>query len=164
MSKIYLIRGQKVMLDRDIAELYGTETKRVNEQVSRNPERFPENFMFQLIQDLQSHFATANMSSKSRVMPRVFTEHGVLMLSNVLKSDSAIKMSIQIIEVFVKMREMLLTHKDILIQLERVEKTQGMHAKHIGDLYKVINHLMDENKKPEPRTRIGFKTKGIENK
>ena len=167
MSKIYLIRGQKVMLDRDIAELYGTETKRVNEQVSRNPERFPENFMFQLTpeetQNLRSHFATANMSSKSRVMPRVFTEHGVLMLSNVLKSDSAIKMSIQIIEVFVKMREMLLTHKDILIQLERVEKTQGMHAKDIGHLYEVINHLMDEKKKPKPRTRIGFKTKGTEN-
>lgn len=82
MSKIYLIRGQKVILDRDIAELYRTETKRVNEQVSRNPERFPENFMFQLTQEetqnLRSHFATTNMSSKIRVMPGVFTEHGVL--------------------------------------------------------------------------------------
>ena len=80
------------------------------------------------------------MSYKSRVIPRVFTEYGILMLSNILKSDSAIKMSIQIIEVFVKMREMLLTNKDILIQLKRVEKTQGMHTKDIGHLYEVINH------------------------
>ena len=160
MNKIYIIREQKVMLDRDLAELYGTATKRLNEQVIRNIERFPDSFMFQLTEDetnnLRSQNATANISTKSRTQPRVFTEHGILMLSNVLKSDRAIKMSIHIINVFVKMREMILTNKDILLKLEKLEKKIDTHDMNIEQLYDLVKQLIKQES--EPRTPIGFRT------
>ncbi len=126
ISKIYLVRGQKVMIDRDLAELYRVETKRLKEQVNRNLNRFPAHFMFELTQEenenLRSQNATLKQGAHSKYLPYAFTEHGVLMLSNVLKSSRAIEMSIKIIDVFVKLREILLTHKDILLNLEEFEK------------------------------------------
>ena len=128
LSKIYLIRGQKVMLDRDLAELYDIETKDLKRQVKRNIERFPKDFMFELnmeeFQNWRRQFGASNFAEKMglRYAPYAFTEHGVLMLANVLKSDITIEVSLRLIEVFVKLREMLLTHKDILVKLERVEK------------------------------------------
>lgn len=164
MEKIYWIRGHKVMLDKDLAELYGYETKRLNEQVRRNKERFPASFMFQLtaaeVEDLRSHFATANVPVKTRTLPYAFTEHGVLMLANVLKSETAIKVSLYIIEVFVKMREMILSHKDIIIKLQKLEKQQSDHSTHIKQLYQYIKAFMTEKQKP--RQLIGFKIRAME--
>ena len=124
-SKIYLIRGQKVMLDRDLAEMYDVETKRLKEQVKRNIERFPPNYMFELTKEennvLRSQNATLKQGQHSKYSPYVFSEHGVLMLSNVLKSSRAIETSIRIIDVFIKLREMIISQKDILLKLEQLD-------------------------------------------
>ena len=120
ISKIHLIRGEKVMIDSDLAELYGVATGRLNEQVKRNIERFPKDFMFQLTEieftNLKSQIATSSWGGR-RTLPNVFTEHGVLMLSSVLNSDLAIKVNIQIMRVYTKIRNMLATHKDLLSKL-----------------------------------------------
>ena len=159
VNKIYFVRGHKVMLDRDLAALYQVEPKALNQQVSRNKGRFPESFSFRLtkeeVRGLRSHFVTANISSKARYAPRVFTEHGILMLSNVLKSRQAIKMSLRIIEVFVKMRETIMANKDVLLKLEQAEKKIGMHDSHIRELYQIVKQLIQEEKMPRPA--IGFK-------
>ncbi len=126
ISKIHLIRGQKVMLDEDLAELYQVETKRLNEQVKRNIDRFPKDFMFQLSQkefdNLKSQIATSSWGGR-RKPPFAFTEQGVSMLSGVLNSQIAIQVHIQIIRIFTKLRELLLTNKDILLKLEKLERT-----------------------------------------
>lgn len=118
MNKICLIRGHKVMLDRDLAELYGVKAIRLREQVKRNVKRFPKNFMFRLkekeVQDMVSQNAIPSKKHLGGYLPYAFTEHGVLMLANILKSERAVAMSIRIIEIFVKLREVLLTHKDII--------------------------------------------------
>ncbi|MDN5217180.1 ORF6N domain-containing protein [Fulvivirgaceae bacterium BMA12] len=159
MQKIYLIRGQKVMLDRDLADLYGVENKRLGEQVKRNINKFPEDFMFQLSKqetdDLRSHFATANISNKSRVLPTVLTEHGILMLANVLSSERANNVSIQIIRIFTKMREMIVTQKDILLKIEQLERKGINHDKNIKQIFQVLKQLVGERSKP--REPIGFK-------
>jgi ORF6N domain len=161
MQKIYIVRGQKVMIDRDLAVLYGYETKRMNEQVKRNQERFPASFMFQLTaeeeESLRSQFATANTLTKTRTLPYAFTEYGVLMLASVLKSETAIKASVHIIEVFVKLREMVLTHKDILLKLEQLEQQQATQDISIKQLLQYIKLFMTEKQKPRPQ--IGFKVK-----
>jgi ORF6N domain len=125
MNKIYFIRGQKVMLDRDLAELYGVTTGNLNKAVSRNIDRFPDDFMFTLTkEEMNNLIFQIGISSwgGTRKLPRAFTEQGVSMLSGVLNSDRAIRVHIQIIRVFAKMKELLLTHKDILLQLEKIEK------------------------------------------
>ncbi|MFC2086316.1 ORF6N domain-containing protein [Bacteroidota bacterium] len=162
MNKIFLVRGQKVMIDSEIAELYGVETRRLNEQVKRNSERFPENFMFQLTKDefdnLKSQNATSSWGGR-RKLPFVFTEHGILMLANVLKSDRAIKMSIRIIEVFVKIREMFLTHKDILIRLEKIEESIAEHDNNILVIFEYLKQLEKEKQNQidqENRKRIRY--------
>jgi hypothetical protein len=161
MRKIYVIRGQKVMIDRDLAALYGYETKRMNEQVKRNLERFPISFMFQLTakeeENLRSQIATANVSAKTRALPYAFTEHGVLMLASILKSDTAIKASVHIIEVFVRLREMVLTHKDIFLKLEQLEKQQATQDMSIQQLLQYIKLFMVDKQKPRPQ--VGFKTR-----
>ncbi len=161
MQKIYLIRGQRVMIDSDLSALYGYETKRMNEQVKRNQERFPASFMFQLtleeVESLRSQFATANVSTKTRTLPYAFTEHGILMLASILKTETAIKASVHIIEVFVKLREMVLTHKDILLKLEQLDKQQALQDTNIQQLLQYIQLFMTEKKKPRPQ--IGFKVK-----
>jgi hypothetical protein len=127
ISKIYLIRGQKVMIDRDLAELYGVETRALNQAVRRNERRFPRDFMFQLtVKELGDWKSQNVISNKERMglrkLPLAFTEQGVAMLSSVLNSETAVEVNIQIIRIFTRMRELLLTHKDILIKLEQMEK------------------------------------------
>ena len=124
MGKIYLIRGKKVLLDKDLAELYGVETKQLKRAVRRNLTRFPEDFMFELntneFNDLRSQFGTSSWGG-SRYLPMAFTEHGVLMLASVLNSDRAISVNIQIVRIFTRMREMLASHAEILHRLEKIE-------------------------------------------
>jgi phage regulator Rha-like protein len=146
VSKIHFIRGEKVMLDSDLAELYGVETKRLKEQVKRNIERFPVTFMFELnpqeVKTLRSQIATSNeRRGGPRYMPYAFTEHGVLMLANVLKSKSAIDMSIRIIDVFVRMRELVLAHKDIMLQIKKLEKEVTGNTDDIKAIFNYLNEL-----------------------
>ena len=164
MTKIYVIRDQKVMLDRDLAILYNVETKRLKQQVGRNKERFPEDFMFQLtpeeFENLRLQIATSSLASGwggIRYMPTAFTEQGVAMLSSVLNSPTAINVNIQIIRVFTKMRTLLLTHKDILLQLEKIERKLGSHDQQIAVIFAYLKKLL--NPIPEPRQRIGFRRK-----
>lgn len=127
-SKIYLLRGKKVMLDADLAMLYGVETKRLKEQVRRNPERFPEDFMFEPAENelnyLRSQFATSNTGGRggTRYTPMVFSEHGVLMLSSVLSSQQAIAVNIQIMRIFSKFREVMITNQELMERLGQLEK------------------------------------------
>lgn len=161
MSKIYEIRGQKVMLDRDLAELYDVKAIRLREQVKRNIEKFPKHFMFQLTEEEAQAMVSQNaIPSKQHLggaLPYVFTEHGLLQLANVLTSGRATQMSIKIIEVFVKMREMFLTHKDLLIEMEAIrKKVTGQDEK----IQMIFNYLKQFIKEQEtPREPIGYKTK-----
>lgn len=159
MNKIYHIRKHKVMLDRDLAELYGVKTIRLREQVKRNAERFPEHFMFQLTEEevevMVSQNAIPSRKHLGGSYPYAFTEHGVLMLANVLRSERAIEVSLRIIEIFVKMREMLSTHKDILLKLEQLERKVTAHDEGIQAIFEALKQLLTQPK--EPRPRIGFK-------
>ena len=166
--KIFLIRGKKVMLDYDLAELYGIETRRLKEQVRRNPDRFPEDFMFELTKDEFESLRSQNATSKkgrggARYLPMVFTEHGVLMLSSVLNSQRAIQVNIRIMRVYTKMKEMLLTHKDILLKLEKLElqmlQQSGNQKKLEADVHIIFLALEQLLNPPQlPRKRIGFRT------
>jgi hypothetical protein len=143
-SKIYLIRGQKVMLDKDLAELYETETRALKQAVKRNIDIFPEHFMFQLTNQeftiLRSQTVTSSWGGQ-RYLPYAFTEHGVLQLASVLKSTRARRMSVRIIEVFVKMREMLATHKEILHKLEQIEKKDIEQDQKIMLIFEYLKQL-----------------------
>ena len=158
-SKIYLLRGQKIMFDEDLAELYKVSTKRLNEQVKRNVERFPSDFMFQLSEKefaiLRSQFATSRSWGGRRNAPYAFTEHGVLMLSSVLRSRRAMKVNIQIMRTYVKIREMITNNKDILLKLELVEKEVSKHGGNIQVIFRTLKQLIEHP--PEPRKKIGFK-------
>ena len=163
MNKIYLIRGQKVMLDNDLAKLYAVETRRLNEQVKRNPDRFPEDFMFQLDQEefanLKSQIATSSWGGR-RKLPYAFTEHGVLMLSSILNSDRAIKVNIQIMRIYTRIRQMLILHKDILFRLEKIEHKLAGHDDSIMLIFeylKQLEHANQQEKEYKERKRIGFK-------
>jgi phage regulator Rha-like protein len=161
MNKIYCIRGHKVMIDQDLAELYGVETRRLKEQVKRNASRFPGHFMLELTnvenENKRSQNATLKQGAFSKYLSYAFTEHGVLMLSNVLKSGRAIEMSIKIIDIFVRLREILLTHKDILIKLEQLEKKVTGHDSDIQLIFKHVKQLLNPPQKS--RHRIGFRRK-----
>lgn len=160
-SRILLIRGHKVMLDSDLAELYGVTTKRLNEQVKRNQERFPADFMFQLTpaetQNLRSQTATSNQGRGGRrYQPYVFTEHGAIMAASVLNSHRAIEASVYVVRAFVKLREMLRTHKELARKLAELEtKIQG-HDEDILALFEAIRQLMEPPEKPSKR--IGFES------
>jgi hypothetical protein len=169
INKIYQIRGKKVMLDRDLAEMYGVETRRLNEQVKRNEKRFPADFMFQLtekeLEDWKSQNATSNKEKMGlRKLPNVFTEQGVAMLSSVLNSDTAIEVNIQIIRIFTRIREVLLNNKDVLLKMEQLEKRilkqDEQTSKHEEEIQLIFNALKQLLNQPqEPREPIGFKTK-----
>jgi ORF6N domain len=162
MNKIYLIRAQKVMLDSDLADLFGVETKVFNQAVKRNAGRFPKDFMFQLTRKewnaLRSQIVTSNKGRGGmRYLPNVFTEQGVAMLSSILNSETAIRVNIRIIRVFTKMRELLLTHKDILLQLEKIEKQVTGNTKDIIMIFDYLKQLL--NPIEPPRRKIGFRRK-----
>lgn len=156
------------MLDEDLAELYEVETRRLNEQVKRNPDRFPEDFMFQLtkeeFENLKSQIATSSWGGR-RKLPYAFTEHGVLMLSSVLNSERSIKVNIQIMRIYTKVRHMLLTHKDILLRLEKIEQKLFGHDDNIMLIFEYLKQL-EQTKQEEleykNRRRIGFKRSGDE--
>ena len=150
-SKIYLIREIKVMLDRDLAELYGVETKRLKEQVRRNIERFPEDFMFELakeeLNNWRSQFATSNQDIMGlRIPPFAFSEHGVLMLSSVLKSERAVQVNIQIMRTFTKLRQMLSTHEDLKRKIESMEKK---YDEQFQIVFEAIKQLLSEEDIPK---------------
>ena len=157
-SKIYLIRGKKVMLDRDLAVLYGVPTKSLNLAVKRNMNRFPEDFMFLLsrkeLVSLRFQFETSKRGGR-RYLPYAFTEHGILMLSSVLNSDRAAEVNVAIMRVFVRLKEMIITHKDLMFKLVELERKVERHDKDIISIFEAIRQLMAPP--PEkPKRRIGF--------
>ena len=165
-SKIYFVRGKRVMLDRNLAELYEVPTKVLNQAVKRNLKRFPDYFMFQLskeeLDSLRSQFVTLKGRGRHpKYLPYAFTEHGVSMLASVLNSERAIYMSIQIINTFVKIREMLITHDSLRRRIERMEKKMGEHSEEISAIFQVLKKLLSQPKKS--RKEIGFHT-GIKKK
>jgi len=158
--KIFIIRGMKVMLDTDLAEMYGIPTKRLKEQVKRNIKRFPTDFMFQITKEeaeiLRSQTATLRLGhgKHSKYLSSAFTEQGVAMLSTVLNSERAILVNIEIIRAFVRLRQVLATHKDLARKLEALEKRVGAQDTKIQAVFDAIRELM---KTPEkPKRKIGF--------
>lgn len=157
--KIYIIRGQRVMMDFDIAKLYRVETKVLIQSMKRNLNRFPSDFSFQLneeeAQSLRSQFVTSKIGrGGSRYLPYVFTEHGIAMLASVLRSKWAAQMGIFIVRAFIKMREMLATHADLALKFAEIERKQKEHGDQLSAVYSVVKQLM--NPPEEPKKRIGF--------
>jgi len=162
-SKIYEIRGQKVMLDFDLAELYGIPTKALKQAINRNIKRFPEDFMFIIndleFQNLRSQIVTSSWGGIRR-NPVAFTEHGVTMLASILRSEVAIKMNIAIIRAFVAMRKTIVELKDVSGQLEFLKNRIANHDAQLNEIYTAIENLLDDkvNQKDwQDRERIGFK-------
>ena len=158
---ILLIRGQRVMLDRDLAALYGVETKNLNKAVRRNVERFPADFMFQLTADeadsLRFKFGTLKRGQHSKYLPQVFTQEGVAMLSSVLRSPRAIQVNIAIMRVFVRLRETLALHKELAQKLAELERKVATHDDSIRTLFDALRSLTAAPAKP--RRQIGFHVK-----
>lgn len=156
-NRIFLVRGEKVMIDSHLSELYDVPTKRINEQVKRNEERFPEDFMFQLSEkeweSLRSQIATTN--NKRRTLPYVFTEHGVLMLSSVLNSKRAIAVNIHIMRVYAKLRAAIYSNKDVLLKLNEIEKQVGNNDARIDKIIKFLQQFTREQTAPRPS--VGYK-------
>jgi len=160
ISKIYYIRDQKVMLDSDLAELYEVETRVLNQQVKRNIDRFPDDFMFQLTEieweTLKSQNATPSWGGR-RKLPYVFTEHGVLMLSSAINSKKAIAVNIQIMRIFTKLREMLTDNLSLKLDVEEIKKKLTNHSKNIELVFNYLDELIDKKDNEKPRTQIGYK-------
>lgn len=165
VNKIYEIRNQKVMLDSDLAELYGVETRVLNQSIKRNLERFPEDFMFQLNETEWNFLMSQIVISKTnlnkdgrggrRKLPFVFTEHGVLMLSSVLNSPQAIQVNIQVVRIFTRLRKLLNGHNELKLEIEEIKKKLKNQDKNIELVFSYIDELTE--KKAKPRKRIGFK-------
>lgn len=167
MTKIYYIRGQKVMLDRDLAELYDVETKQLKRQVKRNIDRFPIDFMFELtkseFENWRRHFGTSKSADKMglRYAPYAFTEHGVLMLSSVLNSEKAISVNIQIMRIFTKIRQSLMDNTELRLAIEDIRKKTENNAKNIELVFQYLDELLDKkdnsiSSESESRKLIGF--------
>lgn len=157
-SKILLIRGQKVMIDRDLAELYGVPTKVLNQAVKRNIERFPSDFMFLLTKDEKNELVTncdrLSPLKHSSALPRAFTEHGAVMLASVLYSPTAIKTSILVVRAFIHLREILSTHYELAQKLKELESKIETHDKQITVILEAVNQLLTPSEKP--KKKIGF--------
>lgn len=162
MNKIYFIREHKVMLDADLAELYGVETRRLKEQVKRNIDRFPKHYMFELTEKenevLRSQIGTLKRGEHTKYLPYAFTEHGILQLSNVLKSKRAIEVSIKIIDVFVQLREVLANHTELRLEVEKIKRKLDNQGKNMEIVFKYLDELLEKNANPKPRIAIGYKT------
>lgn len=162
-NKIYFIRNQKVMLDSDLALLYGIETRVLKQAVKRNISRFPEDFMFELSKieydSLRSQIVTLKngRGQHQKYLPSVFTEHGVLMLSSVLNSDRAIQTNIQIMRIFTKVRQMLLDTTEIKIDILQIQKKLENHDKNIELVFSYLDELTEKKENEKPRTKIGYK-------
>jgi hypothetical protein len=162
LDRIYFIRDQKVMLDRDLAELYGVETRILNQAVRRNIKRFPEDFMFQLTALEFQNWISQNVIPKNikmglRIRPLVFTEQGVAMLSSILNSERAIQVNIQIMRLYTRMRSLLHNHKDLLLKIEKIENKVSSQDEHIKVLFDYLKKFLQDEAKP--RRQVGFKIK-----
>jgi phage regulator Rha-like protein len=168
LQKIYEIRGQKVMLDFDLAELYGVSNKHLKQSVRRNKKRFPADFMFTLtpeeFESLRSHFVTSNKRGGTRYMPFAFTEQGVALLSGVLNSDKAIQMHVAIMRAFIELRRFLLNYKDLADQIKEIRQSITNHSEQLNKIYDAIENMLEEKedkkekqRKWKERERIGFK-------
>jgi hypothetical protein len=161
VEKIYIIRGQKVMLDSDLAEMYNVTTGRLNEQVRRNIQRFPDDFMFQLTPEehgsLRSQIAILKKGrgKHAKFLPLAFTEQGVAMLSSVLRSETAIQVNIQIIRVYTKMKQLLSDNKELWLKMEKIEQSLLKKDEEVQAIFKLLKNLLVEDKKP--RQPIGFR-------
>lgn len=162
MNKIYVIRGHKVMLDKDLAELYEVTTGNLNKAVKRNIKRFPDDFMFQLTpkeyESLRFQIGILNRGGHSKYMPYVFSEQGVAMLSSVLTSDRAIAVNIQIMRIFTRIRQMLMDNTELRLEIEKIKKKLDNHDKNMEIVFQYLDELIE--KKEKPRKQIGFKIKG----
>ena len=162
-NKIYFIRGQKVMLDRDLALLYEIETKVLKQSVKRNLSRFPEDFMFELTKieydSLRSQIVTLEKGrgKYQKYLPFVFTEHGILMLSSILKSDKAIQTNIQIMRIFTKVRQMLLDTTEIKVDILQIQKKLENHDKNIELVFSYLDELTEKKENESERVKIGYK-------
>lgn len=162
IDKIVVLRNKKVMVDRDLAVLYGVTTKRLNEQVKRNIKRFPEDFMFQVTaaekEQLILMFEHLNSLKYSPVLPYVFTEHGAVMLASVLNSDQAILVNIQIVRVFTRIRQMLADNTELRLEIERIKGKLEKQDKNIDLVFQYLDGLMEQKEKlSNPRKYIGYK-------
>ena len=162
MNKIYYIRGQKIMLASDLAELYNIETRVLNQSVNRNLKRFPPDFMFQLSEDEYLSLTSQIVMSKKgrggrRVLPFVFTEHGVLMLSSILNSDRAIEVNIQVMRIFTKIRQMLFDNTELRLEIEKIKFKINNQDKNMEIVFRYLDELIDKKEEPVERKRIGYK-------
>lgn len=164
ISKIYVVRGKQVMIAQDLAELYQVDTKALNQQVKRNLRKFPARYMFQLTKDEYSRLRSQNVTLKRgqhvKYLPYAFTEHGILMLSSVLNSERADKVNMLIIDTFVKLREILFIHKDVVNQLEKVQNKLGEHDNQIMVIFEYLKQFeqaKQQEAEQKNRPRIGFK-------
>ncbi len=160
-NKIFVIRGQKVMIDKDLAELYEIETRLINRAVKRSLERFPEDFMFQLNKNEHSSLISQIGISKkgrggTRKLPYVFTEYGVLMLSSVLNSERAIQVNIQIMRTFARIRQMLSDNTELRLEIEQIKKKVNNHDKNIEIVFRYLDELLEKKEQPLQRNKIGF--------
>jgi len=157
--KIFVIKGKNVMLDRDLAELYGVRPIALRQQVKRNIERFPEDFMFQVTKEEADFLVSQNVipsrKSLGGYLPYAFTEQGIAMLSSVLRSKKAIQVNIAIMRAFVKLRELLAEHKELAQQVKEHGKILGEHGRHITTIYQLIDELMAPPEE-KPKRKIGF--------
>jgi ORF6N domain len=158
-AKILLIRGLKVMLDADLAELYGVETKRLNEQVRRNSDRFPEDFMFRLTAEEKAE-VVANCDHLAKLkyspsLPYAFTEHGTIMAANVINSHRAVEISVHVVRAFVRLRDLVSTHKELSHKLDELERKVSSHDQAIAGLINAIRQLMSPAETKKKRA-IGF--------
>jgi hypothetical protein len=165
-QKIYLIRGQKVMLDNDLAGFYGVETKQLTRQVRRNRESFPDDFMFALTREeynsLRRQFGALEGKGRySKYLPYAFTELGVAMISSVLKSRNARQINIVIVRTFVKLREYLSTHRQVAEKIQKIENKFLEHDKRLVTIYELIDKLMSNKKEQSKKIQIGFRP-GVE--
>lgn len=160
LSKIYYVRGHKIMLDKDLAEMYNVQPIRLREQVKRNADRFPDKFMFQLtdaeVDGMVSQIAIPSRQHLGGYLPYAFTEHGVLMLASILRSKIAMQVSVRIIETFVKMREMLSAHSEILLKLEQLERQTTKNTEDVQEVFKYLKQLLIPAEQVN-RRRIGFR-------
>ncbi|GGC60797.1 hypothetical protein GCM10011387_13010 [Pedobacter quisquiliarum] len=163
INKIYLIRGHKVMLDRDLAAMYGVETRVLNQAIKRNEKRFPADFMFQMTSEELSNWKSQNVISNKEKMglrkpPNVFTEQGVAMLSSVLNSETAIEVNIQIIRTFTRIRQMLSEHTEIRLEVEKIKKKLDNQDKNMEVVFQYLDELLEKKDQPKPeRKSIGYK-------
>jgi len=162
MNQIYYVRGHKVMLDTDLAELYEVENKQLKRQVRRNAERFPDDFMFELTLDeynsLRSQIGTLKRGEHAKYLPMAFTEQGVSMLSSVLNSSRAIKVNIQIIRIFTRIRQMFIDNTELRLEIEKIKGKLDNQDKNMEIVFRYLDELLEKKNEPKPRKRIGYKS------